>query len=469
MNNSEKTERTENPVISPKTSWNYLPLSQSVSRNLNSSPDSSLFQIRSPRDLTQMRTDEFSKNENSLLKLVEKSKGFDNFHVTFMNLKPLLRLGMNLNQNDRTAFCKLFRNVLENLSISFEELSKVKTSLKKTGKDLDQEKEKLKDSMIANKSLQSQLNSILHRVNFDKSKLETSNSNEQASRKYLIEREKLLEKIQMLEEHISELKSVTKIEQISSKLENYRNLYEKLSKEYRLYSKEKETHIYKFQQEIGMLKNELSANKDYLANYQIKEQKMENELKRVKEEAENIREKFFESVERLALFREDMVRFFNYKEMFDGAMENLNVWKNKYLQLELNVMSGNLTLNQEGVVWVDLNDPIFAIFRKGACFNLVSQHAQGSSMNRLDYASMSSKGRRKSNFDVAIDLSEINLTELKMIVVCLMKVLLIIGLKPQSEAYTTQSTTSIFSVPQKQAEHLQDFQNLHFPGWVVSQ
>ena len=416
---SEKSEQSPrvlgNPVITPKSSFSYLPYSQSLTRNLNTSPDSSAYLLRTPREINQMRADEYSKFEPSLSKLIEKSKPFESFHLAFMNLKPICKLcTTSLNLTDRSNFSKLFRNIIENFGQALEENIKIKFSLKKTIRELELEREKSKEFNISNKALQSHINTISLRLNNEKSKVDTSTNNDQVTRKFVIEKEKLIEKIQMLEEYIAELKNVTKIEQISSKMENYKSLYEKLGKEYKMYSKEKETHIYKFQQEVGMLKNEIASNRDYLGNYQVREQEMENQLKKSKETADKLKNQLNESNERLALFREDMVRFFNYKDLHDAAVENMSIWKNKYLQLELNVISGNLTLNQEGVVWVDINDPIFSIFRKGACLNLINMQAQGPSMNRLDFASVSSKGRRKSNFDVAVDLSEIDLKELKL-------------------------------------------------------
>lgn len=413
---SEMSSRTgENPVVSPKSSMSYLPYSQSDIRGVNSSPSILSVQLRTPREINQMRIDDFYKFESPITNLIEKSKPVENFHLVSLNLRTLGKIcTSSLPNTEKSSFCKLYRNILENLTAGIDEILNTRQNLKNLLKELNSEKSKVKDLTVSNKLLQNQLNSIINKQSFEKSKSDLPSNTELANRKSVLEKEKLLEKIQTLEEHIAELKNITKIEQLSSSLDHFKTNYEKLGKEYKQYSKEKDSHIFKLQQEIGMLKSEIASNKDYLSNYQLRERQLENELTNFKNASQALKQGLSEANERLGLFREDMVRFFNYKDLHDGVLENLNVWKNKFLQLELNVMAGNLTLSQDGVVWVDLNDPIFEMIRRGGFLSEISQLTQGTQMNKLDFLSLSQRGRRKSNFEVAVDLSEIDLRELKL-------------------------------------------------------
>lgn len=416
---NEKSELSprvvENPVVSPKSTFTYLPYSQSVSRGMNSSSNILSAQLRTPREINQMRMDDFYKFESLVGNLIEKSKPLEYFHLISLNLKTLGKLCTSvLPSTEKSSFNKLYRNILENLSNGIDDMLNTRYNLKKHLKELNSEKFKVKDLTISNKLLQNQVSSTTNKLTTEKPRSESFSSSELINRKYIIEKEKLLEKIQTLEEHIAELKDVTKIEQISSSLDHFKTSYEKLGKEYKLYSKEKDSHIFKLQQEIGMLKSEITSNRDYLSNYQVKEKQLESELSKLKFLNKEVNEELNEAKNCLGLFREDMVRFFNYKELHDGVLENLNVWKNKYLQLEINVMAGNLTLSQDGVVWVDLDDPLFEVVRRGGFLSGINQLTQGTQMNKLDFLSLSQRGRRKSNFEVAVDLSEIDLKELKL-------------------------------------------------------
>ena len=314
---------TENPVLSLGNSLNYLPLSRSSSRNINLSPESLISKLKSPREIFSFASKDQSNFEEKLENLLEKSKNQPSLNIFAENISILTKKYLNhYSASEKPGLFKLLESLLTAFQECLDDLIRYKSLSEKFESNLFLEKNNSKDFLIEIKQLKSQLQSFMNKsMIFEKQKTENSHSIEVVNRKYIIEREKLIEKVEMLEGYISELKNVTKIEMISSELDHYKELYEKTSKEYKKFSKEKEAQIYKLQMLVGSLKEDLSSNKAYMENFHIERKKYEEEIKDLKNSEILLKQKLNESREQLSSYKEDTFRFFYYKDLYELALE----------------------------------------------------------------------------------------------------------------------------------------------------
>ncbi|CAG9322883.1 unnamed protein product [Blepharisma stoltei] len=193
----------------------------------------------------------------------------------------------------------------------------------------------------------------------EKAKHEFSSSIGQAHRLADLEKEKLVEKINILEKYISELKDVTKIDTINWDLEKYKELYQKTVKEFHAFKKDKESKLYRMQLEMGELKSSIQKNTSSIENHDSEKKTMEEKLFLIDFKNKELTEKLSECQERVAMLYEDSLRFVVYRDLYIKLDQQFNTMRLKYNQLELNIIAGNVTLSTDGIIWVSLEDPLF--------------------------------------------------------------------------------------------------------------
>ena len=409
---------TENPVLSPRVNTSYFPLSKSSSRLQNPSEDGLGIMFKSPRNIEQSCSLEYKELENKLELMIEKSKGAEFFKGLIKNFKSLIVFFANTLSSSELLQCLRY---MENAATSAEDaiiqFIKQKSYITKLLDELNTEKLKNKELQALDNQLKKQMQTLNNKLNGnDKNKVEAMNIIEISNRKHTLEKEKLIEKVSMLEEYITELKNVTKIEMISTKLEEYKLLYEKTSREYRQYSKEKEGSILKLIQNCGILKEQITSNESIMKNIHSNKIFYEDSLKEIESSKLIIQQKLYESNERLLMFKEDIVRLFKYKELYESAQDQISTWRNKYQQVELNIMAGNISLNSDGVTWVSLDDPIFAIARGTKNLYIAPNILinEKSLINKVDYASKSQAGKNKLSLDQNLDVTQISLKDYQL-------------------------------------------------------
>lgn len=409
---------SENPVLSPRSRENYVGIT-SLSPRLNSaSPDSFCYSIHSSRQIFKFQKNEILDFEDKIRTLLSQAHDYEAFTSVLLSLNTVSKFCFPaLSGPEQKKISQEFQAIFENLGQILDLLKKTGQINEKNSKDLQKEKETSKYLTFQIKQLQSSLQGTSSKIlQVEKIKNESVHKLEKTSRKQIVEREKHIEKIQMLEDYIEELKNVTKIEQISKELQEYKEKYEHLSKEYRAYSKQKESAIYKMEMAVGNMKEKLDSKEKYLSSFYDEQRKGQDLIQLLEKNIDVLKGKVREGNERLGLFKEDMVRFFSYKNLYEETKEHVEFWKNKYQQIEQSLASGTYNKSAERAIWISLNDPIFSTVRE----SIVSSHIlnipsqKPSAMNKIDKAVEHQKKKNESLSDNRIDISEINLKIYKM-------------------------------------------------------
>ena len=328
-----------------------------------------------------------------------------------MCLKSLVKL-LKYQSIDVNGCFKAIKSMVNSIGIIVDDFSKQKTQISKLGEELLQEKNEKKNVQVSNIGLAAQVNSLEK----SKNRLKTSKKTQKLeanNRKCALEKEKLAEKVESLENYISELKDVTKIDIISSELDHYKEKYKKICKEYKSVLKEREATIYKLEIEIGLLKDKIASKETYAKSFHLIENELKDRIRIIQEKYYKLSQEHTESKEGLLMFREDISRFVKYRDLYENTIEQLNTIKNKYQHLEINLLANNISLGPEKAIWIDLNDPIFAVARKTSISETNRNFSipQNSALNKLDYASISQRGKGRNNIDMNFDLSQINLKD----------------------------------------------------------
>lgn len=234
--------------------------------------------------------------------------------------------------------------------------SEIIDSLQKSNEFLLKESLKVRD-------LQNKLESATFKFQkLEKSKHDISNNVGQV-RVADLEKEKLIEKINILEKYISDLKDVTKIDTISMDLEKYKDMYTKLAKEFQAYKKDKESKHYRMQLELGELRNSLKKISANIDHYDEDKKNYEQRFLDLSLKNRDLEERIKEFRERMAMLIEDSLRYLVFRDLYLKSEQQFNTMRLKYNQLELNIIAGNVTLSTDGVIWVSLDDPLFDLVR----------------------------------------------------------------------------------------------------------
>lgn len=408
---------TENPVISIKTTANYMPLSRSSSRLLNQSPKLDSKKIQAIKEIFKGQHDEKLNFESKVMEITQKLRKDSNLITILGNLKGIFQFIDSFQSSDKQIPFKFLENIVKCIEEISEEKKKHQLIQEKLLEEIAKEKLNSKKLNIQNKQSNISLQDSLNRLSvFEKVKAENFNNFETTNRKYLLEKEKLIEKIHILEEYISELKDVTKIEMILSQLDNYKDLYEKTCKEFSNYKKDKDAQIYKLELTIGSLKEKINSNENFMKNYYTQTNYYEEKIKEYEKSNKDLTQQLSENEEKLYMFNEDMSRFITYKDQYEINLEQLNNLRSKYQQLELSVMDGNLSLNSDGVVWVSLEDPIFMIARRTSKHPTMDNLAvqEKTIFSRADYASFGKKAKNRTTLELTLDVNQVDLKKFKI-------------------------------------------------------
>ena len=344
---------TENPVLSPRSNISYYPLSRASSRKATLSKEGFGIIVKQRNYIEKKSQIDLSDIDNYIDKLLKRSKGSTNCTRSLIKHIKILKNSIVdvLHPLESLALAKCMQNIVVSIDEIFDYLEKQRYAVEKASQELIQQKSQYKETSLLNKQLKQQLQGAIEKLsNSDKVKLDNVNNIENQSRKYLLEKEKLIEKVSMLEDYINELKDVTKIEIISSNLDQYKDLYEKTNTEYKNFVKEKNAQIYKLQVTIGLLKEAISKNDSFMNNFQQTQSIYEEKLRNADKNEINLKQIIREHSERLCLFREDVLRFIEYKDRYNSIYEQLNNLKNKHQQLELNIIAGNTSANTDGAI-----------------------------------------------------------------------------------------------------------------------
>ncbi|OMJ77907.1 hypothetical protein SteCoe_22429 [Stentor coeruleus] len=409
---------SENPVLSSRSRENYVGITSLSPRLYSASPDSFCYSINSSRKIFKFQKNEILDFEDEIRTLISQTHDYEAFTSVLLSLNTISKLCLSILPSlEQKKISQEFPKILESLGQILDLLKKTGQINEKNSKDLQKEKETTKNLTFQIKQLQSSLQGTSNKfLQIEKTKNESVQKLEKSARKQIVEREKHIEKIQMLEDYIEELKNVTKIEQISKELQEYKDKYEHLSKEYKGYSKQKESMIYKMEMTIGSYKEKLDSNEKYLSSFYDEQKKNQDLIQLLEKNIDVLKEKICERNERLGLFKEDMVRFFNCKNLYEETKEHVEFWKNKYQQIEQSIASGSYSKGAERAIWISLNDPVFSIVRESAvCSHVLNIPSQKPSVvNKIDQAVEYQKKKNESHSDNKIDISEINLKIYKM-------------------------------------------------------
>ncbi|CAG9313416.1 unnamed protein product [Blepharisma stoltei] len=305
---------------------------------------------------------------DSLKKQIKDLKEYtylDDFVFNFETTGKLVSEMKKFNGDARLTCLKSLYYSLELFQKSIEQIIFVKNNFEKEIENLAGEK----FSLLRNLEKEKTLNDIkitgkkAHKSKESKNSQEIGVVADSVHRKVELEKEKLAEKVEQLEKYVADLKDFTKVENLEQELIDYRDKHSKMSKGFKVYKLEKEKIIYSMELQIGELREKIASNSIFMKDFneikesfELKNHNLQLRVQQLTEESSSLRES-------MKMFSEDMTRYLIFKEMYEKSLDQLNTMRYKYNQLELNIAAGSVPLNKDGIIWIPLDDPLFAIVR----------------------------------------------------------------------------------------------------------
>lgn len=190
----------------------------------------------------------------------------------------------------------------------------------------------------------------------------------ESEKKKNLEKLKMMAKLALLEEHCNQLKSSAKSDEVFKDLERYKKLYEDALAKIEKVKHSKKNMKYRFQLEIGDIKNKALEDSEFKRLYSSKMNECLDKIEYLERENTRLSTGERRWSERLSMLTEDFSRYINFRELYKQNAESLKSFKQKYNQLELELIAGNISRKSESITWVSLQDPIFEKVRIGATF-----------------------------------------------------------------------------------------------------
>ena len=174
-----------------------------------------------------------------------------------------------------------------------------------------------------------------------------------------IEKAKLNEKVSILESHLSNISTQSKVESLSSELQKYKDLADKYKENNEKLNQKIKTLTYKFQNELGEVKTKSAEDKEFVKKYSDISSSFNQTILRLEIEKSTLKDEKNQEHERLQMLFEDFTRVQGYREKFKRLQEQSNALRHKYNQLEMEVISGNSQKRSESSTVVSFSGPLF--------------------------------------------------------------------------------------------------------------
>lgn len=209
--------------------------------------------------------------------------------------------------------------------------------------------------------------STLHQKSSIKSprpiKLPKLQSIDKMKTQYELEKAKLLEKISILESHLSQVTSQSKSEQLVIELDKQKVQSESLHQKNEKLSQKIKTITYKFQCEIGEIKAKAKEDQEFVKKFTDVSANYENAINRLEIDKKVLTETVNRYRERLNMLSEEFIKLVGYREKYKKSQDLANSMKIKYNQLELELIAGSSQRKVDTNSWVSFNGPLFEKIR----------------------------------------------------------------------------------------------------------
>ena len=262
----------------------------------------------------------------------------------------------NLSEIMKLNLADHFYLILQNLRSAGIELIGIKQAWKSDMDVIRQENIKLKDEVLAcNEKVLQQTPARSP----PPKKLPKLQSNELIKSQFEIEKAKLNEKVSLLESHLSNISTQSKVESLSSELQKYKDLCDKYKEKNEKLNQKIKTLTYKFQNELGEVKTKSAEDKEFVKKYSDISTSFTQTILRLEKEKSCLKDEKNQEHERLQMLFEDFTRVQGYREKFKRLQEQSNTLRHKYNQLEMEVISGNSQKRSESSTVVSFAGPLF--------------------------------------------------------------------------------------------------------------